>query len=59
VFTRQQLLDQIWGYAFEGDPRTIDVHIKRIREKLTEADAKWTIKTIRGVGYKFLEKQHE
>ncbi|ADC50068.1 two component transcriptional regulator, winged helix family protein [Alkalihalophilus pseudofirmus OF4] len=59
VFTRQQLLDQIWGYAFEGDPRTIDVHIKRIREKLTEADAKWTIKTIRGVGYKFLEKEHE
>ncbi|MDV2685733.1 response regulator transcription factor [Alkalihalophilus lindianensis] len=59
VFTRQQLLDEIWGYAFDGDPRTIDVHIKRIREKLTDADAKWTIKTIRGVGYKFMEKQND
>ena len=53
VFTRQQLLDQIWGWDFEGDPRTVDVHIKRIREKLGDANAYWKVKTIRGVGYKF------
>lgn len=53
VFTRQQLLDQIWGWEFEGDPRTVDVHIKRIREKLGDANPHWQVKTIRGVGYKF------
>ncbi|MCT8138242.1 response regulator transcription factor [Anaerobacillus sp. CMMVII] len=53
VFTRQQLLDQIWGYDFEGDPRTVDVHIKRIREKLGKANTDWELKTLRGIGYKF------
>jgi DNA-binding response OmpR family regulator len=53
VFTRQQLLDQLWGFDFEGDPRTVDVHIKRIREKLGESNPFWRITTIRGVGYKF------
>jgi DNA-binding response OmpR family regulator len=53
VFTRQQLLDQLWGFDFEGDPRTVDVHIKRIREKLGDANPFWRITTIRGVGYKF------
>ena len=52
VFTRDQLLDQIWGYEFVGDTRTVDVHIKRLREKLNKNDA-WVIKTIWGVGYKF------
>jgi DNA-binding response OmpR family regulator len=53
VFTRQQLLDHLWGFDFAGDPRTVDVHIKRIREKLGESNPFWRIKTIRGVGYKF------
>ncbi|AGK53260.1 response regulator transcription factor [Bacillus sp. 1NLA3E] len=52
VFTRQQLLDEIWGFAYEGDPRTVDVHVKRIREKLQD-EPTWNLKTIRGVGYKF------
>ncbi len=53
VFTRQQLLDHIWGWDFEGDPRTVDVHIKRVREKLGDSNPYWKVKTIRGVGYKF------
>lgn len=53
VFTRQQLLDQIWGLDFDGDPRTVDVHIKRIREKIGDVNPYWMVKTIRGVGYKF------
>ncbi|MFS0577306.1 response regulator transcription factor [Sporosarcina sp. 179-K 3D1 HS] len=53
VFTRQQLLEQIWGLDFEGDPRTVDVHIKRIRDKLGDPNPYWRVKTIRGVGYKF------
>ncbi len=53
VFTRQQLLDHLWGWDFEGDPRTVDVHIKRIREKLGDSNPYWRVKTIRGVGYKF------
>jgi len=53
VFTRQQLLDQIWSFDFDGDPRTVDVHIKRIREKLGDPNPYWKLKTIRGVGYKF------
>ncbi|MDR2183389.1 MAG: response regulator transcription factor [Clostridiales bacterium] len=52
VFTRNQLLDNIWGYDFFGDSRTVDVHIKRIREKLEHNDT-WSIKTVWGVGYKF------
>lgn len=58
VLSRQQLLDKIWGYDYEGDPRTVDVHIKRIRDKLTANGASWSVVTIRGVGYRFEEKQH-
>ncbi len=53
VFTREQLLDEIWGYDFFGDSRTVDVHIKRIREKIEPAESGWTLKTVWGVGYKF------
>lgn len=52
VFTRDQLLDKIWGYEYIGDTRTVDVHIKRIREKFDKKD-KWSVKTVWGVGYKF------
>lgn len=52
VFTREQLLDQIWGYEYIGDTRTVDVHIKRIREKIKD-HASWKISTIWGIGYKF------
>ncbi len=52
VFTRDHLLDKIWGYEFAGDTRTVDVHIKRLREKMTHEDI-WSIKTVWGVGYKF------
>ena len=52
VFTREQLLDQIWGYEYIGDTRTVDVHIKRIREKIKD-HANWKIATIWGIGYKF------
>lgn len=55
VFTREQLLNQIWGYEYYGDTRTVDVHIKRIREKINPEDEGlgWNIKTVWGVGYKF------
>ena len=55
VFTRDQLLNEIWGYAFFGDSRTVDVHIKRIREKLENngVENAWQLKTVWGVGYKF------
>ncbi len=53
VFTREQLLDRIWGYEYIGDTRTVDVHIKRIREKLNKQEESWSIKTVWGVGYKF------
>lgn len=53
VFTREQLLEQVWGYDFYGDSRTVDVHIKRLREKLKIDDSNWSIKTVWGVGYKF------
>ena len=54
VFTREQLLSQIWGYDFFGDSRTVDVHIKRLREKLTDSEKYgWTLYTVRGIGYKF------
>lgn len=56
VFTREQLLDKIWGYEYVGDSRTVDVHIKRIREKLNRDDESWSIKTVHGVGYKFETK---
>ena len=52
VFTREQLLDQIWGYEYIGDTRTVDVHIKRLREKIKDHDS-WKIATIWGIGYKF------
>ena len=52
VFTREQLLDQIWGYEYIGDTRTVDVHIKRLREKINDHEA-WHIATIWGKGYKF------
>ena len=53
VFTRNQLLDEVWGYEFFGDSRTVDVHIKRIREKLESVERPWKIKTVWSVGYKF------
>ena len=54
VFTREQLLSQIWGFDFFGDSRTVDVHIKRLREKLADSEKYgWTLYTVRGVGYKF------
>ncbi len=54
VFTRENLLDSLWGYDYYGDSRTVDTHIKRLRAKLSKfKDSNWTIKTIRGVGYKF------
>ena len=56
VFTREQLLDRIWGYEYVGDTRTVDVHVKRIREKL-EGNAHWAIATVWGVGYKFEVRQ--
>ncbi|MGN0182391.1 MAG: response regulator transcription factor [Candidatus Ornithomonoglobus sp.] len=53
VFTREQLLEKVWGFDYFGDSRTVDVHIKRLREKLEGVDANWQLKTVWGVGYKF------
>ena len=53
VFTRVQLLDDVWGFDYYGDTRTIDVHVKRLREKLEGVSDKWELKTVWGVGYKF------
>ena len=53
VYTRNQLLDEVWGFDYFGDSRTVDVHIKRLREKLENVSDKWTLKTVWGVGYKF------
>lgn len=53
VFARNQLLSEIWGFDYFGDSRTVDVHIKRIREKLVDISSKWEIKTVWGIGYKF------
>ena len=53
VFTRNQLLDEVWGFDYFGDSRTVDVHIKRLREKLEGASDAWCLKTVWGVGYKF------
>ena len=56
VYTRDQLLDEVWGFEYYGDSRTIDVHIKRLREKLEGVSDKWALKTVWGVGYKFETK---
>ena len=53
VYTRNQLLDEVWGFDYFGDSRTVDVHIKRLREKLEGVSDKWCLKTVWGVGYKF------
>jgi two-component system OmpR family response regulator len=53
VYTREQLLENVWGFDFYGDTRTVDVHIKRLREKFEPGEYKWQIKTVWGVGYKF------
>lgn len=56
VFTRDQLLDEVWGFDYYGDSRTVDVHIKRLREKLEGVSDRWKLKTVWGVGYKFETK---
>ncbi|MBR5922835.1 MAG: response regulator transcription factor [Clostridia bacterium] len=53
VYTRDQLLDEVWGFDYYGDSRTVDVHVKRLREKLENVSDKWSLKTVWGVGYKF------
>ena len=53
VYTRDQLLDEVWGFEYYGDSRTVDVHVKRLREKLDGVSDQWTLKTVWGVGYKF------
>ena len=57
VYTRDQLLDEVWGFEYYGDSRTVDVHVKRLREKLEGVSDKWTLKTVWGVGYKFETKE--
>ena len=57
VYTRDQLLDEVWGFEYYGDSRTVDVHIKRLREKLENVSEQWSLKTVWGVGYKFEVKQ--
>lgn len=56
VFTRDQLLDEVWGFDYYGDSRTVDVHVKRLREKLEDVSDKWELKTVWSVGYKFETK---
>ncbi len=53
VYTRDQLLDEVWGFDYYGDSRTVDVHVKRLREKLENVSDQWSLKTVWGVGYKF------
>lgn len=53
VYTRDQLLDEVWGFDYYGDSRTVDVHVKRLREKLENVSDRWSLKTVWGVGYKF------
>ena len=53
VYTRNQLLDEVWGFDYFGDSRTVDVHIKRLREKIEDVSGEWALKTVWGVGYKF------
>ncbi len=57
VYTRDQLLDEVWGFDYYGDSRTVDVHVKRLREKLENVSEQWSLKTVWGVGYKFEVKQ--
>ncbi len=57
VFTRDQLLDEVWGFEYYGDSRTVDVHVKRLREKLDGVSDQWSLKTVWGVGYKFEVKE--
>ena len=57
VYTRDQLLDEVWGFEYYGDSRTVDVHVKRLREKLDGVSDQWTLKTVWGVGYKFEVRQ--
>lgn len=57
VYTRDQLLDEVWGFDYYGDSRTVDVHVKRLREKLEGVSDKWALKTVWGVGYKFETKE--
>lgn len=59
VYTREQLLEEVWGFDYFGDSRTVDVHIKRLREKLEGAEDGWQLKTVWGVGYKFEIKKQE
>ena len=58
VYSRDQLLDEVWGFEYYGDSRTVDVHVKRLREKLEGVSDKWSIKTVWSVGYKFELKQN-
>lgn len=57
VYTRDQLLDEVWGFEYYGDSRTVDVHVKRLREKLEGVSDQWNLKTVWGVGYKFEVKE--
>lgn len=57
VYTRDQLLDEVWGFEYYGDSRTVDVHVKRLREKLEGVSDQWALKTVWGVGYKFEVKE--
>ncbi len=57
VYTRDQLLDEVWGFEYYGDSRTVDAHVKRLREKLEGVSDQWTLKTVWGVGYKFEVKE--
>lgn len=59
VYTRDQLLDEVWGFEYYGDSRTVDVHVKRLREKLDGVSDRWNLKTVWGVGYKFEVRQGE
>ena len=59
VYTRDQLLDEVWGFEYYGDSRTVDVHVKRLREKLDGVSDQWTLKTVWGVGYKFEVKDKD
>lgn len=59
VYTRDQLLDEVWGFEYYGDSRTVDVHVKRLREKLEGTCDDWSLKTVWGVGYKFEVKGNE
>lgn len=59
AYTRDQLLDEVWGFEYSGESRTVDVHVKRLREKLENVSAQWELKTVWGIGYKFEIKDKE